>query len=287
MLEEHKRKIKIELYNDNFQNRKVYNIPKAQLVIADIPYNLGNNAYASSTQWYVDGNNKNGESKLAGKQFFNSDKNFNLAEYMHFCSRLLKPEPKEKGQAPAMIVFCSFEQMSIVIEQGKKHGFIKSFPIFFIKNYSAQTLKANMRIVGAMEYAVVLYRNKLPKFKNEKWIDEKGEKHGRMIFNWFEWEKDKKEDGIPKIHPTQKPVRVLKKLIEIFTDEGDTVIDPVAGSGTTLRACKELNRSCYGFEIDKNFYKEAKEKMLNYEYQPQIEEKENIGQVSIFDLIGG
>jgi site-specific DNA-methyltransferase (adenine-specific) len=247
------------------------------LVIADIPYNLGNNAYASSTQWYVDGDNKNGESKLAGKQFFNSDKNFNLAEYMHFCSRLLKPEPKEKGQAPAMIVFCSFEQMPIVIEQGKKHGFMKSYPIFFIKNYSAQTLKANMKIVGAMEYAVVLYRDKLPKFNNPK----KPDGSGTMIFNWFSWEKDKKEDNIPKIHPTQKPVRVLKKLIEIFTDEFDVVIDPVAGSGTTLRACMELNRSCYGFEIDKTFYKEAKEKMLD------IENLSRNKQTDIFDLMEG
>lgn len=55
-------KTKIELYNDNFQNRKVYNIPKAQLVIADIPYNLGMNAYASSLRWYIGGDNKNGES---------------------------------------------------------------------------------------------------------------------------------------------------------------------------------------------------------------------------------
>lgn len=53
----------------------------------------------------------------------------------------------------------------------------------------------------------------------------------------------------PKIHPTQKPVSVLKRLIEIYTDPGDVVIDPVAGSGSTLRACAELNRSCYGFEI--------------------------------------
>lgn len=60
------RKIKTELYNDNFQNYKRYNIPKAQLVIADIPYNLGINAYASSSQWYIDGDNKNGESNKAG-----------------------------------------------------------------------------------------------------------------------------------------------------------------------------------------------------------------------------
>ena len=40
------------------------------------------------------------------------------------------------------------------------------------------------------------------------------------------------------------------------------VIDPVAGSGATLRACMELGRTCYGFEIDKNFYRQATEKML-------------------------
>ena len=92
-------KIKTELYNDHFQNFKRYNIPRAQLVIADIPYNLGNNAYASSNQWYVDGDNKNGESDKAGKSFFKTDEKFNLAEYMHFCSKLLKPEGKEKGKA--------------------------------------------------------------------------------------------------------------------------------------------------------------------------------------------
>lgn len=63
-------KNKIELFNDNFQNYKKYGIPKAQLVIADIPYNLGKNAYASSTEWYIDGDNKNGESKKSRKTIF-------------------------------------------------------------------------------------------------------------------------------------------------------------------------------------------------------------------------
>lgn len=249
------KRTKIELYNDHFQNYKVYGIPKAQLVIADIPYNLSNNFYASRPDWYIDGDNKNGESKNAGKSAFDTDKDFRIAEYMHFCSKLLIPEPKESNKAPAMIVFCSFEQMQMVIDYGKKYGFNKSFPLVFIKNYSAQVLKANMKIVGATEYAVVLYRDKLPKFNNGKSETEKG----KMVFNWFEWKKD---SSVPKIHPTQKPIPVLKKLIEIFTDEGDVVIDPVAGSGTTLRACAELNRSCYGFEIKKDFYKKAKEEML-------------------------
>ena len=71
------RKVKCEIYNDNFQNFKRYNIPKAQLVIADIPYNLGKNAYASSPEWYNGGDNSNGESKKAHKSFFNTDNNFN------------------------------------------------------------------------------------------------------------------------------------------------------------------------------------------------------------------
>ncbi len=244
--------MKVELFNDNFQNFKRYGIPKAQLVIADIPYNLGNNAYASNPMWYVGGDNKNGESKKAGKAFFNSDYNFNIAEYFHFCNRLLKKEPKERGKAPCMIVFCSFQQMPMVIEYANKYGFKNYIPITFNKNYSAQVLKANMRIVGATEYALILYREKLPKFNNNK----------KMIFDYFEWKRDNK-NIIPNIHPTQKPVNVLKRLIEIFTDEGDVIIDPVAGSSSTLRAAMELGRSAYGFEIDRRMYAKAKAQMLS------------------------
>ena len=248
---------KIELYNDHFEDAKRYGIPHAQLIIADIPYNLGNNAYASNPSWYIDGDNKNGESKLAGKSFFDTDNDFRINNFFDFCTRYLKKEPKQGGErgkssgAPAMIVFCAFEQMQMVIEEGKKHGLMKSYPLIFVKNFSAQVLKANIKIVGATEYAVVLYRDKLPKFNN----------NGKMVFNWFDWKRDNSNE-YPKIHPTQKPVNVLKRLIEIFTDEGDVVIDPVAGSASTLRACAELNRDCYGFEIKKDFVKAAKEKML-------------------------
>ena len=269
--------MKTELFNDNFQNYKRYGIPKAQLVIADIPYNVGTNFYGSNPSWYVGGDNKNGESKLAGKAAFNTDFNFNIAEYFHFCNRLLKKEPeKSKGRgkssdAPCMIVFCAFEQISMVIKYAEKHGFKHNIPLVFCKNYSPQVLKANMRICGATEYALVLYRDKLPKFRNGVQVDENGKNipnTGKMIFNWFNWERDKKD--IPKIHPAQKPVNVLKKLIEIFTDPGDVVIDPCAGSGSTLRACMELGRDCYGFEISKDFYKRAKEEMLTYQPDEQL-----------------
>lgn len=243
--------LKCNLYHDNFQNYKRYNIPRAQLVIADIPYNLGANAYASNPMWYLGGDRHNGESKKAASAFFNGDGDFNLNEYFHFCGKLLKKEPKERGKAPCMVVFCAFEQMAPLIEIAKSHGYMHHIPLVFVKNYSAQVLKANMKVVGATEYALVLYRDKLPKFRN----------NGKMVFNWFEWKRDSTKE-YPKIHPTQKPVSVLKRIIEIFTDPGDVVIDPCAGSATTLRAARELGRNAYGFEISRKYYNEAMEKML-------------------------
>jgi len=235
------------LFNDHFQNFKTYNLHKAQLIIADIPYNLGNNAYASNPVWYKDGNNQNGESELAGKSFFDTDENFKPAEFMHFCSKLLKNEPKEKGQAPCMIVFCAFDQQMYLIELAQRYGLKNYINLVFRKNFSAQVLKANMKIVGNCEYGLLFYREKLPKFNN----------NGKMIFNCIDWERD--DNKVEKLHPTQKPLPLLKKLIEIFTDEGDIVIDPCAGSGSTLVAALELNRKAYGFEIKKDFHKSATE----------------------------
>lgn len=241
--------MKPQLFNDHFQNWKRYMNCKAQLIIADPPYNLGVNAYASNPSWYVDGDNRNGESDKAGREFFDTDKNFKPAEFMHFCSQMLVKEPKEANKAPCMVLFCGFEQQFKYIELAQRYGFKHYINLVFRKDFSAQVLKANMKIVGNCEYGLVLYRDKLPKFNNE----------GRMIFNCFDWSRD---NSTPKVHPTQKPVPLLENIIRIFTDEGDVVIDPTAGSGTTLLAAANLNRRAYGFEIKKDFYKAANERIL-------------------------
>lgn len=264
------------LINDHYQNFKGYNIPRAQLVIADIPYNIGINAYGSNPAWYIDGDNKNGESELAGKSFFDTDENFKPAEFMHFCNRLMVKEPKERGKAPCMIVFCSFEQQFYLIELARQYKIKNYINLIFRKNFSAQVLKANMRIVGNAEYGLLLFRDKLPKFNN----------NGKMVFNVMDWESD--EIGNPlyqKIHPTQKPVKLLERLISIFTDPGDVVIDPVAGSGSTLIAAENLGRKAYGFEIKKDFYKKAsawikecgkaREEYKQLGYSPTVLKKQN------------
>lgn len=98
--------MKIELYNDHFENAKRYGIPHAQFIIADIPYNLGNNAYASNPAWYNDGDNAKGESKFANSSFFDTDNDFKIGIFFDFCTRYLKKEPTGGGVAIAKLLQC-------------------------------------------------------------------------------------------------------------------------------------------------------------------------------------
>ena len=234
------------MIHDHFQNHKRHNIPPAQLIIADIPYNCGADAYGSNPQWYIDGDRTNGESDLAHKQFFDTDKDFRISEFLNFAGRMLKKEPKNRGEAGCMIVFCSFEQQFELIQKAPEYGWAHYINLVFVKDYSPQVLKANMRVVGNCEYAVLLYRDKLPKFRND----------GRMIFNARAYRRD---SHTPNVHPTQKSIHVIADLIRTFTDVGDVVIDPVAGSGVTLLAAEQLGRKSFGFEIKKEYVKAFEE----------------------------
>lgn len=242
---------RIEMFQDSFQNWKNKEIPKAQLILTDIPYQLGANAYGSNPMWYKGGNNSNGESKYAGKSFFDTDSKagFRIAEFFHFCSSLLKKEPKEKGQAGCMILFCAYEQQGELIHWAKEYGFDHYQVLIFYKNYSAQVLKANMRAVGNFEIALLFYRDKLPKFRSG----------GEMFFQCRQWVDDRRT---PKVHPTQKPVPLLEDLIRHYTDIDDVVIDCCAGSGTTLLAAANLERRAYGFELKREYVKAFYEKIL-------------------------
>ena len=148
-----------------------------------------------------------------------------------------------------MILFCAYEQQAELIHYAEEYGFKNHQILIFYKNYSAQVLKANMRPVGNYEIAIIFYRDKLPKFNNG----------GKMIFQCMPWIDD---NTTPKIHPTQKPVPLLEKLIRLYTDIDDVVIDCCAGSGTTLLAAANLGRRAYGFELKREYVKAFYEKLL-------------------------
>lgn len=240
------------LFNDSFQNWKSHQVPCAQLILTDIPYQLGDRMYGSNPMWYEGGDNSNGESRFAHRKAFDTDDKagFRIPEFFHFCSKLLKPEPKGAKEAGCMILFCALEQFDELKRYASEYGFRNSIPLIFRKNYSSQALKANMKPVVNYECALLFYREKLPKFRN----------NGRMVFQCMDWMTDTIK--YPKVHPTQKPVALLEFLIRTFTDVDDVVIDCCAGSGTTLLAATNLKRRAYGFEIKKEYVEAFYGKLL-------------------------
>ena len=66
------------------------------------------------------------------------------------------------------------------------------------------------------------------------------------------------------IHPTQKPVALVEYLVKTYANEGETVLDNCMGSGTTAVACMNTNRNYIGFELDKDYYELANERIINH-----------------------
>ena len=70
-----------------------------------------------------------------------------------------------------------------------------------------------------------------------------------------------------RVHPTQKPLPVMEWILNKYTNEGDIILDPFAGSGTTLIACHKLNRKYIGFELDEEYYEYAIERLNDLKNQ--------------------
>lgn len=78
---------------------------------------------------------------------------------------------------------------------------------------------------------------------------------------------DNRERGL---HPTQKPVELLEYLIKTYTNEGETVLDNVMGSGSTGVACINTNRKFIGIELDEKYFNIAKERINNELNKPKV-----------------
>ena len=64
-----------------------------------------------------------------------------------------------------------------------------------------------------------------------------------------------------KVHPTQKPLKLIEELVTVHSFENQLVLDPFMGSGTTGLACKNTNRNFIGIELNKNYFELAKSKL--------------------------
>jgi DNA modification methylase len=163
---------------------------------------------------------------------------FEFGEWDKFNKKWLEIAiPKIKGW---FISFCAKKDLGVYWNALEHDGFIAVDAIVWQKP-DPLPLNAKSRFLNAWEVAVV---GKMP---GATW-------NSNYEHNIFKFQAPKGKD---RIHPTQKPLELMKKLIELTTDKGDLVIDPFMGSGTTAVACKLLKRNFIGFEIDKEYCKLA------------------------------
>ncbi len=85
-------------------------------------------------------------------------------------------------------------------------------------------------------------------------------------------------------HQTQKPVSLMRELVELFTDPGDVVLDPFCGSGTTGLACLQLGRRFIGFEFNEEYSRIANDRLAAEGRGLSLRDA-RAGQTSIFDLV--
>lgn len=154
-----------------------------------------------------------------------------------------------------MLEYCGGDKKEIMnrLGQGLDHCFRYANRTFYIpteKNYNALIKEYQIdKMPDFIEYDIL----------KKKWDDEnktifnipKGEK---IVKNVFECKKDQNN-----IHPTQKPVPLLSSLINIFSNEDETILDFTCGSASTGIAATQNNRKFIGIELDEQFYKDALE----------------------------
>jgi len=164
--------------------------------------------------------------------------NFNFGEWDKFNREWLEIAVKKtKGW---IISFCAKKDIGIYWDILEKNGFIAIDSLVWQKP-DPLPLNAKSRFLNAWEAIIVGKRS------GAHW----GSTYAHNIFKY------QAPKGKERIHPTQKPLGLIRDLIKLTTRKGDIVLDPFMGSGTTAVACKNLGRHYIGFEIDKKYCEQA------------------------------
>jgi len=139
-----------------------------------------------------------------------------------------------------MMTFCAKKDIGFFINSLEKNGFI-AVDVLVWQKPDPIPLNAKSRFLNAWEAIVI------------------GKKPGAIWNSTYEHNiiKFQAPKGKNRFHPTQKPVELIKKLINLTTNAGDIVLDPFMGSGTTAVACIEANRNYIGFEISKEYWEQS------------------------------
>ena len=196
------------------------------MVLTDPPYNIARN-------------NNFDTMGRAGIDFGEWDKGADLFSYINECYRVL-------NKNGSFVVFNDWKNLGDIARYAEALGFITKDMIRLEKS-NPMPRNRDRRYITDYECAIWFT---MPK---AKWVfNRQDDKYQRPKF----------VKSIDKgFHPTQKSLSLMEDLLKIHSNEGNIILDPFMGSGTTGVACKNLNRSFIGIEMDDKYFEIAKERI--------------------------
>lgn len=182
----------------------------------------------------------------SGMNYGEWDYNFDQKEWIRLCAPLIKP-------GGSIIVFNDWKNFSYIVEELDDQGFSMKDVIRWVKPNPMPRNTAR-RYVGDFELAIWAVKD------GGKWTFNKteGSSYLRPIY------KCPSVSSAKRLHPTQKPLKLIEDILKVHTNENDVVLDLFTGSGTTAEACLKNNRIFIGSELDKDYYEKAMERLKCY-----------------------
>ena len=215
---------------DGIEGSKLLKDRSIDLLLTDPPYGISN-PYVCETQISRRLRNDGSDFIMPKGSFGEWDNNMNPKAWTEVVL------PKVGGWA---VIFCAQAQIGEYCEILKQHKFVAVGPMVWHKT-NPVPFNHRYKPVNAWE-AIVVGKRSGKKF------------NGHTVHNVFTCKSPSPQE---RIHPTQKPLPLIKEFVELFSSEGDLVFDPFAGSATTVIAALETYRPALAYENDLEIYEEA------------------------------
>ena len=212
------------------------------LILTDPPYNLGNFMINRSTNL----------AKMRENFFANAGwDNLEFDEWVERMDSFFEDAARIIKTGGSMIIFMSIIKVETIIKLAEKHGFYyKTTGIWHKLNPMPRNM--NLHFVNSTEaWIYFTYKKKTGTFNNGN----------KMIHDFIETSVVSNGEKKAGKHPTQKPIALLEHFVKLLSNEGDLVVDPFMGSGSTGVVCKKLGRNFVGVEFDKEYYEIAQRRI--------------------------
>ena len=178
-----------------------------------------------------------------------------------YFKEFFKESYKSLRTGGTMVCFYDLWKVQELKSWAEEAGFRMFRLIEWVKTNPVPINRRRLYLSNSKEVAIVCVKGGRPTY-NMNWLEEGETSYHNQDKGVFDYPICH-DSG--RFHPTQKPLKLMKELIEIHTNEGDTVIDPFAGSGTTLLAAKETGRLFGGCELDATYFDKLLERINDEE----------------------